>query len=281
MLPPLPSDCALERTKTSNKKKNRTQSVIIGSPSGFQHEFHVSSESELHELESLREEVERRVHEAAVRHAEMNALARRKEREREEGAMSPKMSSRPSSGVKRKPVPSLYPYSNPESWSIASFSHFPPTARSSQIVYSEPGTSILSSSLRSEGHSSATSETSLEDVHDMPSLGCDGAEISSLKSSFPPSTPTSSSPQISLEPELNAAETQRLEPTLADEGYERALSPQPTIAGIDVDYFDVLPEHDSLTIEAGQIAKDARSDMQDHVRTLPVADEPVQPMVVV
>lgn len=282
---PIRTEETLERVKTSNKKKNRVQSVIIGSPSGFQHEFHVSSESELHELESLRQEVERRVHEAAVRHAELNALARRKEQEREEGVVSPRMGSRPSSGIKRKPVPSLYPYSGPASWSSASLSHFPSTARSSR--FSEPGTSTLTPSLLSEGRSSESSESSLgdtQDIHGAPSLSCDETESSeSLKSSCPPSTPELSSPHISPMPELSATESQFLAPLPPVKDTERALSPQPSIAGIDTDCFgvDIFPEEETLTIEAGQIAKDARSEMLDHIRTAPTMHEPDKPVTVV
>jgi hypothetical protein len=67
-------------SKTSGKKAFRKkQSIIIGTPSGFQHEFHVvshlaradqrsltclkTSQTELDELETLRTEVERRVQE--------------------------------------------------------------------------------------------------------------------------------------------------------------------------------------------------------------------------
>jgi len=275
-------------SKTSKKRGfKKKQSIIIGSPSGFQHEFHVNSQSELLELEILRSEVERRVQEAAARHAEMNALSHRGTGLDDgyssgytSGYNSRRTSRGPgsaySSGVKRKPVPSMYPYSpTPASWSNATLAHMPTTARSSQFPESEPGSSALNSTFSPSLLSNGPASTVASSVEDMPSLSCDETESSSIKSSSPPpSTPPTSSPGMTTVPELAASETDSIAPPPIEkdelvesrkDSQTTGISRQPSMFGIDVHFFDfdLFAAEESMTVGAGQAAKDARSELQD------------------
>jgi len=179
------------------KKRNnlKRKSVVIGTPTGFKHEFHlgrdVNSVSELWDLERWREEIESRVQEAAVQHAAINAAAAQDE----ETASTPKK-PRPQSMIKRKPVPALAdegaapplpllqtPESNPETSNTS-------TSTSMLMIRSSSESSVS----RAEAYSSATSSScncnSSEEDHD----------TASLLSSLPPATPPSSnSPRVSTD----------------------------------------------------------------------------------
>jgi len=290
-------------SKTSKKRGFRKkQSIIIGSPSGFQHEFHVNSQSELLELEILRSEVERRVQEAAARHAEMNALSHRLDDGYSSGYNSGYNSRRTSrgpssaysSGVKRKPVHSMYPYSPTlASWSNATLAHMPTTARSSQFPESEPGSSALNSTFSSSLLSNGPGSTMASSVEDMPSLSCDETESSSMKSSSPPpSTPPTSSPEMTTVPELAASETDSIAPPPIEEdeavesrkeSQPTGFSRQPSMFNIDVHFFDfdLFAAEESMTVGAGQAAKDARSELQGLRMASPAVESTETPPMVV
>jgi len=292
------------RISRTSKRKTfmKTQSILIGSPSGFQHEYHVTSPTELRELETLRTEVERRVQEAAARHAEMNAFAHRNENPLDDtrsiasgftsGINSRRTSKAPGSaygGVKRKPVPSMYPYSPPASWSTATLSNMPTTARSSNFAYSEPGTEPGSSALNSTFSPSLPPSTMASSVEDMPSMSCDEphSSSSSMKSSPPPSTPPTSSPEMTTAAELAPSDSEsdagsiapppveKEEQTESSKDPSKGISRQPSLFGIDIHFFDfdLFSAEESLTLGAGIVAKVNRNELQE-ARMTPTVESP-------
>jgi len=181
------------------KKRNnlKRKSVVIGTPSGFKHEFHlgrdVNSVSELWDLERWREEIENRVQEAAVQHATINAAAAAAQAE--ETASTPKK-PRPQSMIKRKPVPALVDETSapplpllptPESnLGVSNTS----TSTSMLIARSSSESSVSRAEVFSSAASSSCHCNSSEEDHD----------TASLMSSLPPATPPSSnSPRVSTD----------------------------------------------------------------------------------
>jgi len=184
------------------KKRNsrlKRKSVVIGTPSGFRHEFHlgrdVNSMSELWDLERWREEIENRVQVAAAEHAAINAAAAAQEEE-----TAPTKRPRPQSMIKRKPVPSLDPNE--------------PSA-SSEPVPPMPTITLPDSN---EAMSRLSTESSSVE-NDYSSSSCHGSEEAedtcSVMSSLPPPTPPSQSPRASTDLKyVDVAAVQQLAPVV-------------------------------------------------------------------
>jgi hypothetical protein len=218
----------------------------------------------------------------------MNNLARRKTiRESDEtgsfsGYSSRRASLRPASittGVKRKPVPSMYPYSpanNFASCSSTTFTTFsqllPPLPAKSSFSEEGQESFVVSSTFEpSRSHQSSPEASSLEDVNID-----DDTESSSIKSS-----PLTSSPEICTS-DLCASETlspaaptiEKDEAAPIDKELRHVASSQPSINGVDVYLYGVDVYLENV------LAFEARNDMLYHTRTIVQVEERAVSLVV-